>query len=307
MGHPAGAVPGARAPGRGCATTFVVVLGLVCALLGYMWWDFDHRFHRPPPDVAAFARADATRTASASAARADNALLKKLSSAVPWAVPLGTSVADSCTSVNQGSFGGDRWSPISCTRSTVLYAAFDGELHTRLHQLDTAIDTQGWAGTPSGGPPGTLTAMATWMGQVGGDPPSGTATPSPSASAPKQIALFVRYDRRSNGTLDTAAQRAQPRLQVGVAGRPYSPFASTGDNQALDGPPTRLASEGTVYRAWHPLSTDAVARSAYVSHHYVVAFSITSAYIAETVPTTPPYRPPTGNGVPPCYSGSHCP
>lgn len=307
MGHPAGGGPGRRNPGWGCATTLLVAVGLVFALLGYMMWDIHHRLNRPPPDVAAFARADTTRTASADAARTDSASLKKLAAAVPWAVPLGTSVADTCTSLEAGSFGGRTWSPISCTRYTVLYVAFDGELNSRLHQLDAAIDAQGWAGAPSGGPPDTLTAMATWMGQVGGDPPSGKATPSPTVSPPRQISLFVRYTLRSAGGLDTHASAAAPHLQVGVAGRLNSPSADTGDIQALGGPPQKLGGEGIVYRAWHPLSTDAVARSAYAEHHYVVAFSITSRYITQTVPTTPPYRPPTGNGVPPCYSGSHCP
>jgi hypothetical protein len=93
---------------------------------------------------------------------------------------------------------------------------------------------------------------------------------------------------------------------VAVAGRPYDPRADTGDLQT-PGRPQRLGTDGTTYLAWHPLSTDAVAQSAYRSHAYVAAFSLVTRYFTQRTPaTTPPPAPPPGNAVPPCYSGSHC-
>jgi hypothetical protein len=147
----------------------LVAVGVVCLPALCMLWQIHRSLDRTPPDVGAFTHSAATRTAGVDAARRSSASLTNLTSALSWAIPLGTSVADSCRTEDQNPFmGAARWAPINCVRSSVRYLAFDGDISTRLHQLDAVPAEQKWVG--SGELPYTLTGMATWMSQAGGDP-----------------------------------------------------------------------------------------------------------------------------------------
>lgn len=304
MGYPGGSAGRGAEQGCGCALAVLTVVGLICGVVSYGLWDLHHKLSRTPPDIGAFADSAATRAADDGAQRTATSALGGLTSAVPWAVPLGTSVADSCETRQDNPFIGPAdWEPISCTRTTVAYVAFDGDIRTRLHQLDSALGAQEWTG--SDGRP-TLTAAATWLSEVGGDPsPNAAQRGSTEPPGSEQIALSVTYLHGEAGHRPFS-KVGTPRLEVAVAGRPIILQVETGDLQG-EGPPKRRSGDDTVYRAWHPLSTDAVSRSAYAAHHYVAAFSFTDRYaVQQPRPAVSPTPSPTGGGLPPCVSGSLC-
>lgn len=305
MDHPTGGRGRAEAPARGCLITVLIAVGVVAALLLCALWQIHRVLYRTPPDIGAFAHSAGTRTADADAARTSSARLTHLTSALPWAVPLGTSVADSCRTENQNAFFGPaHWAPIHCERSSVLYLAFDGNIRTRLQRLDAVLAEQQWVGSDSS--PNTLTWAATWSSQAGGDP--SPAAPQQGSTEPpgsQPICLSTTYD--------PAAQKhgfpyggLRVRLRVAVAELPCTPRADTGDIQ-MGGRPEKSAADGTVYLAWHPLATGTVSRSAYTAHRYVAAFSLVDSYAVQATQTTSAPPPPTRYGVPPCLTGSHCP
>ncbi|MET8647578.1 hypothetical protein [Streptomyces sp. NPDC004675] len=266
----------------------LVAVGVVCALV---LWQIHRTLDRTPPDVGAFAHSAATRTADAAAARTSSARLTNLTAALPWAVLLGTSVADSCRTEDQNPFiGPAHWAPINCVRSSVLYLAFDGDIRTHLHQLDAVLAEQEWVG--SGSSPNTLTGMATWMSQAGGDPsPAASQQGSTDPPGSQPICLSTTYGPAAQKH-DIPYGGLGVRLRVAVAELPCTPRAETGDIQ-IGGRPEKSAVDGTVYLAWHPLLTDTVSRSAYTTHRYVAAFSLVDSYAVQSTPTTSPPSPPT--------------
>ncbi|MFE5137713.1 hypothetical protein ACFRDV_08540 [Streptomyces fagopyri] len=282
MDHPTGGRGGAGMPPRGCVGAVLVAVGVVCALVLCALWQIHRTLDRTPPDVGAFAHAAATRTADAAAARTSSARLTSLMSALPWAVALGTSVADSCRTQDQNPFiGPARWAPINCVRSSVLYVAFDGDIRTHLHQLDAVLAEQEWVG--SGSSPNTLTGMATWMSQAGGDPsPAASRRGSTEPPGSRPICLSTTYGPATQKH-DIPHGGPGVRLRVAVAELPCTPGADTGDLQ-MGGTPEKFTVDGTVYLAWHPLSTDTVSRSARTAHRYVAAFSLVDSYAVQSTP-----------------------
>ncbi|MFE3269190.1 hypothetical protein [Streptomyces sp. NPDC059215] len=279
MDHPAGVLGRSGAPARGRIITVLVTFSVVCALIAYALFQIHRTLDRTPPDVAAFAHSHATRTADAAAARKSSARLTRLTSALTWAVPLGTSTVDSCQTRNQNPFFGPaRWAPINCARSSVLYLAFDGNIHLRLHQFDAALAGQEWA---SGSYPNTLTGMATWMSQAGGDPsPAASQQGSSEPPGSQPICLSTTYIPATKQHR-VPYDRLSVRLRVAVAERPYMPSADAG-GIPTDGKKSPIG--GTVYLAWHPMSTGAVSRSAYTRHRYVAAFSLVDRYAVQSTP-----------------------
>ncbi|MFJ9544082.1 hypothetical protein ACIRPX_43720 [Streptomyces sp. NPDC101225] len=284
MDHPTGGRGRAGTLADGCLIAVLVAVGVVCALVLGALWQIHRTLDRTPPNVGAFAHSAATRTADAAAARMSSARLTNLTKALPWAVPLGTSEADSCQTENQNSFiGPARWAPINCARSSVLYLAFDGDIRTRLHQLDAVLAEQEWAG--SGPSPNTLTGMATWMSQAGGDPsPDASQQGSTKPPGSRPICLSTTYSPATKKH-DLRHGGLGVRLRVAVAELPCTPTAETGDIQT-GGTLEKYADDGTVYLAWHPLLTDTVSRSAYAAHRYVAAFSLVDSYAVQSTPTT---------------------
>ncbi|MEU7967843.1 hypothetical protein AB0D09_30970 [Streptomyces sp. NPDC049097] len=280
MDHPTGGRGPAGAPVRGCVSAVLVAVGVVCALV---LWQIHRTLDRTPPNVGAFAHSAATQTADAAAARTSSARLTNLTAALPWAVPLGTSVADSCRTQDLNPFiGPAHWAPINCARSSVLYLAFDGNIRTHLHQLDAVLAEQEWVG--SGSSPNTLTRMATWMSQAGGDPsPAASQQGSTDPPGSQPICLSTTYGPATQKH-DVPYGGLGVRLRVAVAELPCTPRADTGDIQ-IGGRLEKSAVDGTVYLAWHPLLTDTVSRSAYTTHRYVAAFSLVDSYaVQSTVP-----------------------
>ncbi|MFJ5262365.1 hypothetical protein ACIQAC_18050 [Streptomyces sp. NPDC088387] len=260
----------------------LVAVGVVGALVLSAFWHIERT--SDPPDVGAFAHSAATRTAGEAAARKSSTRLTNLTSALSWAVPLGTSVADSCQTEDRNPFfGPPHWAPINCVRSSVLYLAFDGNIRTRLHQLDAVLARQEWTG--SGSLPNTLTGMATWMSQAGGDPsPAASRQGSTEPPGSQPICLSTTYG-------PVTQKRVLPhgglgvRLSVAVAELPCTPHVETGDIQT-DGMPVKATRDGTAYLTWRPLSTDAVSRSAFTAHRYVAAFSLVDSYAVQPTPKT---------------------
>lgn len=289
MDHPTGGRGRRGSPARGCVIALQAVVGVVGILVLLALWDIHRTLDRTPPDVGAFAHSADTRTAAAAAARSSSAFLTNLTSALPWAVPLGTSVADSCGTEDQNPFiGPAHWAPINCVRSSVLYVAFDGDIRTRLHRLDAVLAAQKWAG--SGTLPHTLTGMATWLSQAGGDPsPAAGQQGSTDPPGSQPVCVSTTY-RPATQQQDTAHGGLGVRLRVSVAERPCMPWTDTGDIQ-LGGPPKKSEADGTVYLAWHPVSTTAVSRSAYTAHRYVAAFSLADGYALQPTATTSPLTP----------------
>ncbi|MEU8713821.1 hypothetical protein [Streptomyces sp. NPDC048663] len=277
MDHSTGGNGSAQTLARGCAIAALVAVGLVCALV---LRQIHRTLDRTPPNVGAFAHSAATQTADAAAARTSSVGLRNLTVALPWVVPLGTSVADSCQTEDQNPFlGPARWAPINCARSSVLYLAFDGNIRTHLRQLDTVLAEQDWMG--SGGFPNTLTEMATWMSQDGGDPsPAASRQGSTDPPGSQPICLSTTYGPASRKHA-VPRGRIGVRLRVAVAELPCTPRAETGDIQ-IGGRLEKAAAHGTVYLAWHPLLTDTVSRSAYTTHRYVVAFSLVDSYAVQS-------------------------
>ncbi|MEU8946062.1 hypothetical protein [Streptomyces sp. NPDC048489] len=260
----------------------MLTFGVVCALILCALWQIHRTLDRTPPNVGAFAHSHTTRTADAAAARKSSARLTRLTSALAWAVPLGTSTVDSCQTQNQNSFFGPAlWAPINCVRSTVLYLAFDGDIRVRLHQFDAVLAGQEWV---SGSYPNTLTGMATWLSQTGGDPSpanSQQGNTDPPGSLP--ICLSTTYIPATKQH-SVPYERLSVRLRVAVAEQPCIPSADTG-GIPMDGVVKKSSTGGTVYLAWHPLVTTTVSRSAYTGHRYVAAFSLVDRYAVQSNPT----------------------
>ena len=301
MGKPTGARDRAEAVARGCGITVLVAAGLVCLLVFFALWQLHRTLDRKPPDTGGFAHSEATRTADAAAARTSSAQLAELTSALPSAAPLGTSVADSCRTETENSFiGPPRWAPVHCHRSTVVYVAFDGDLRTRLRQLDAVLAAQRWVGSAS-----LQDSLTARMSPTAGDPsPAGSQQGSTEAPTPPPACWSTGYGPASQKH-GMAHGGLGVRLRVAVAERPCTPQADTGDLQ-LGGPPEKFTADGTVYLAWHPLAAASVSRSAYATHRYVAAFSLVDSYVVQSTPTTSPPPPPTtGYGLPPCLTGSH--
>lgn len=246
---------------RGCVIAVLVAVGVVCTLVLCLLWQIPRTLDRTPPNVGAFAHSAATRAADVAAARTSSARLTNLTSALSWAVPLGTSVADSCQTEDQNPFiGPASWAPINCVRSSVLYLAFDGDLRTHLHQLDAVLAEQKWVGLGK-----TLTGMATWMSQAGGAPsPAESQQGSTDPPGSQPICLSTTYGAATQKR-GIAHGGLGVRLRVSVAELPCTPSADTGGVQRGD-TLKKSAVDGTVYLAWHPLSTFAVSRSAYTAH-----------------------------------------
>ncbi|MFE3517559.1 hypothetical protein [Streptomyces sp. NPDC059166] len=295
MGYSRGGQGRAEKVARGCTTAVLVVVCVVCVVALGALWQIHRALDRTPPDVGAFAHSTAVRTAGTRAAQRSSARLGELTSALPWAAPLGTSVADSCRTENQNAFiGPANWAPVNCARSTVLYLAFDGDIRTRLRQVDAVLTERGWAGPDSS--PRTLTETATWLSQAGGAP-SPTAAQRGSTEPPgsRPICLSTVFGPAAQKQVVTHGGLGI-RLRVAVAELPCTPRAETGDIQ-IDGAPEKFTADGAVYLDWHPLSTDAVTRSAYTTRRYVAAISLVDNYAVQTTPSASGMTSPRHGGA----------
>ncbi|MFF1908562.1 hypothetical protein [Kitasatospora sp. NPDC058218] len=128
----------------------MVAAGAVIFVAVVAWQVHDLTTVPHGPDAEALARSAATREARDRAVAFGDDQTARLRAAAPWAQVLDGSVADRChAEARSGSFGGrPAWSPVVCRRTTVLYAAFDGEIEQRLADLDRAAEGLGWKVRP---------------------------------------------------------------------------------------------------------------------------------------------------------------
>lgn len=288
MAHPTGERNRVEPGPRGCGTAVLVALCAALALLigGAVW--LQHSLDLTPPDGGPFARSDATRTADKAATQRSSARLQGLTAALPWAVPLGTSVVDSCETHDQNPFiGRSDWSPFRCTRTSVLYVAFDGDIRARLRQLDAALAEKSWKTQ------NPLADMARYLEQTGEDTPSPSSSEEGSTASPtpRPLCLSATYAPASQETA-LPPPGTGVRLQAAVAEHACPPFVSIGRFEPGD-PPRKSTDDGTVYLAWHPLSTTAVSTKAYTTHRYVASFALSDTYAVQSSPTTSPSPTPT--------------
>jgi hypothetical protein len=284
------AIRGGYAPGRygshgGCLFAAAVVVMVCAALGGCVLWSMQRSGHPAPPDVKALADSPAAREADRAATASTTRQIARLRKATPWATYLDTSVTDLCQSRIQSAAltFHPHWSPVSCLRYTVVYAAFDGDIQRHLRQLDTAVGALPWQPTdPPGSPPGGLVAELAYLRQ----PPDG-ADPSPSTEAADGPAnLSVRYARRGAPDAPAPAKGA-PSLTVSVAQSPTPPQAGGWDDDGATGNGRSKRPYGnddmnrSVYVTWHPLSSAAVAASAYTAHEFTMAVALSSPYFAQ--------------------------
>ncbi|KDN86255.1 hypothetical protein [Kitasatospora cheerisanensis] len=128
---------------RGCAVVAYVVLAGLLGLAFCFWLTVRPE---PQPDVEKAARSAAARAADREVTIRSDRQLDQLKAALPWADYLGTTVADVCTTstVTHMGFARQRWNPVTCTRTSTAYLAFDGDFRQHLALLDTAVAAAGW-------------------------------------------------------------------------------------------------------------------------------------------------------------------
>jgi hypothetical protein len=119
-----------------------VVLGAV--VIGTVLYRLDRA--STPPDVAAVARSAAVQDAGRRAAALLDDRVATVVDAAAGESPAPAAVADVCLS-EPGSFIGQGYGPVTCTRTITRILAFDGDLPARTTQWDRALRAAGWAGS----------------------------------------------------------------------------------------------------------------------------------------------------------------
>lgn len=176
---------------RGCAVVAKVVLA---GAVGLAVWVYLSLRPEPQPDVGKAAHSATARAADRALTVQLDGQIDRLRAALPWAAYLGTTVADVCTTdstTTAFTFTRQRWLPVTCTRTTTMYEAFDGDFLERLGQLDAALTAAQWRADWKGYPsyprprPGLVAAYD-------------YSRPSPTSGAPDGAPLpgsaSVRYD-----------------------------------------------------------------------------------------------------------------
>jgi hypothetical protein len=126
-------------------TALALVVLLVVVLIGIV----SYQFHRAttPPDVAAIARSAKVVQADRRAEATVDGQVAAAIQMMPWPAPATTAVEDVCESL-PGSFFGQGYGPVRCTRRVTRFLSFDGDLAARSAAWDRALRGAGW--TPSG-------------------------------------------------------------------------------------------------------------------------------------------------------------
>ncbi|TDU01683.1 hypothetical protein EDD99_0047 [Streptomyces sp. 846.5] len=144
--------PDLKRKGSGCAIS-VAAAGLVAVLL--MVWAYvsvQNWTNPPPPDVHKIATSADAAGADQTATIQLNNTLAEVHTAIPWIATVGRSADDVCSTSDDIAFFGEKpkWSPVSCTRTTAWFGAFDANLPRQLTRINQALSKAGWMpqGTP---------------------------------------------------------------------------------------------------------------------------------------------------------------
>ncbi|MFE0461929.1 hypothetical protein ACFW1A_22045 [Kitasatospora sp. NPDC058965] len=259
--------------------------GVVLAgILGLAGWIYLSLRPEPQPDVAKAAQSTAARAADRALTAQLDRQLDQLRAALPWATYLGTTVADSCSTgwVDHGfAITRQTWIPVTCSRATTVYEAFDGDFRPRLAQLDTALAAAGWhpdwIGTPlyRGEHPGLVAAF-----DDAHRPPDDPTPSESAAAAARPNVARVRYAVPiSSDFVPPAGSRTtgQPSATVEVAQAPYLPLLD--DGTAAHDVTLKYPSVKTSYYVdWQQYSRSQLTAAAYPAHGAVLAVSIGGYY-----------------------------
>ncbi|MFE2413899.1 hypothetical protein ACFXDE_36770 [Kitasatospora sp. NPDC059408] len=262
---------------RGCAVVAKVVLA---GAVGLAVWVYLSLRPEPQPDVGKAARSATARAADRALTVQLDGQIDRLRAALPWAAYLGTTVADVCTTdstTTAFTFTRQRWLPVTCTRTTTMYEAFDGDFLERLGQLDAALTAAQWRADWRGYPsyprprPGLVAAYD-------------YSRPSPTSGAPDGAPLpgsaSVRYDVPITSDFVPPADsmtRGKPSGSVEVVQGPHLPNLDDGTSAhdtALKYPTVKTHH----YVDWQQYSHARLAADAYPAHGAVLAVSITGSY-----------------------------
>ncbi|MEU6234046.1 hypothetical protein [Kitasatospora sp. NPDC047058] len=250
------------------------VLGLVAAVAvisagAFAWVMYDLSSLPPAPNAHKLAEAADTRAARDRAVAFADEQTGRLRAAAPWAEVLDSSVADLCHAEAHSAGIGSKavWSSVLCSRTTVLYAAFDGEIEPRLAELDRAVAGLGWK-------PRDVKGLVEQLHYMHGPP--GEASPEAAAAAearPNDVG--VRFG--------LAAQRGT-QLTVAVGDRRGLPLVGGSwdgwkSEHAVDGKPyTDRDNERAVYLDWRRVDGEALTAKAYAGHRYLVVIGVAQGY-----------------------------
>ncbi|TYC73557.1 hypothetical protein [Streptomyces sp. CB01881] len=260
----------------GIRRVLLTLLGLVVAVavvvVGLLAWAIHDLTTVPKaPDAAGLARSAETREARERAVAFADEQTARLRAAAPWAEVLDSSVADRChAEARSGSFGGKpAWSGVTCRRTTVLYAAFDGEIEPRLAELDGAAAGLGWKPRPDGR---TLVQQLRHMHSPGSD---ATAEQTAEALArPNAVGVdHVPGDGRKGIALTVAVMDGKGFPSVN---------GSWDDRPSLSGPDAKpyldRESERVVYFDWRRVGAETLKAKAYAGHRYLMAIGVSQVY-----------------------------
>lgn len=275
---------------RGCA---VVAALAVTLFVGYGLWAYFAVQPDQQPDVGKEARWGTARAADEKLTGQMDGQLSSLRGELPWATYLGTSVADVC-SVSEAAqwitFGPHKdWYSVTCSRTTTVYAAFDGDFRQRLGLLDTTLAVAGWTPdplhritAPAGEQPGLLAAF-----DADHRPPEhSSASPAAKPAARPNVVTLdysvpITTDFRRPLNSDHLSSTPQGAV-VMVAQAPHvtpRDDATAAHTWALAHP-----SDRTYCVEWQPYSQAQLA-AAYPAHTAVLAISVTGDYNVRPVPS----------------------
>jgi hypothetical protein len=96
--------------------------------------------------VAAIARSPAVAEADRQAAAVIDGRVTSVVGMMPWKTPAVTSIQDVCES-EPGSFFGQGYGPVRCSRRVIQFVSFDGDLAARNAAWDRALRGAGWTST----------------------------------------------------------------------------------------------------------------------------------------------------------------
>ena len=268
-----------------------MIIGVLLAgCLGLVVWFFLSTRPEPQPDVAKAARSASARAADqALTARMDDRM-DQVRGALPWATYLGTTVADVCSthSATASFMARQTWTPVTCTRTSTVYEAFDGDFKQRLSQLDAALGAAGWrpewGGMPNkaGQEPG-LVAAFDYAHQPPGDPsPSEVAE---AAARPNMVNLEYTVPSTADFVLPSGRSRYfRSGGTVDVVQAPHLPTLD--DGTALHDIALKYPSDKTSYYVdWKQYSRPQLEAAAYPAYDAILAISISEPY------NTSPARP----------------
>ncbi|MFJ9610817.1 hypothetical protein ACIRS1_31200 [Kitasatospora sp. NPDC101176] len=238
----------------------------------------------PQPDVAKAAQSVTARAADRALTAQADRQLDQVRAALPWAIYLGTTVADSCSTgwVDHGlALTRRTWTPVTCSRTTTVYEAFDGDLPSRLAELDTVLATAGWHPDRTGAPldreehPGLVAAL-----DYAHRPPDDPTPAQVAEAAARPNAATVQYAVPiSFDFVPPASAKATARQggTVDVAQAPYLPALD--DGTAAHDVMLKYPSVKTSYYVdWRQYGHSQLAAAAYPAHGAVLAISISGNY-----------------------------